>query len=191
MPIGRAQFIAQFEKQALDSRISLFLGAGGSCDVGYPNWADLFAPLAQELQISTSESTDYYQLAQYYVNNFGSAALRQKINERINRNHYQSELLSELLNVGFNNIWTTNFDNALEMNYQQRGILTNKVFKDPDFSNVDLYKRINIFKMNGDVSNLDGIVATQSDFEAYTDSHRVMLMFFKRELISNISIHWI
>ncbi len=68
MPIGRAQFIAQFEKQALDSRISLFLGAGGSCDVGYPNWADLFAPLAQELQISTSESTDYYQLAQYYVN---------------------------------------------------------------------------------------------------------------------------
>lgn len=185
MPIGRAQFIAQFEKQALDSRISLFLGAGGSCDVGYPNWADLFAPLAQELQISTSESTDYYQLAQYYVNNFGSAALRQKINERINRNHYQSELLSELLNVGFNNIWTTNFDNALEMNYQQRGILTNKVFKDPDFSNVDLYKRINIFKMNGDVSNLDGIVATQSDFEAYTDSHRVMLMFFKRELISN------
>lgn len=63
------------------------------------------------------------------------------------------------------------------MNYQQRGILTNKVFKDPDFSNVDLYKRINIFKMNGDVSNLDGIVATQSDFEAYTDSHRVMLMF--------------
>lgn len=94
MPIGRAQFIAQFEKQALDSRISLFLGAGGSCDVGYPNWADLFAPLAQELQISTSESTDYYQLAQYYVNNFGSAALRQKINERINRNHYQSELLS-------------------------------------------------------------------------------------------------
>lgn len=55
MPIGRAQFIAQFEKQALDSRISLFLGAGGSCDVGYPNWADLFAPLAQELQISTSE----------------------------------------------------------------------------------------------------------------------------------------
>lgn len=42
---------------------------------------------------------------------------------------------------------------------------------------MDLYKRINIFKMNGDVSNLDGIVATQSDFEAYTDSHRVMLMF--------------
>lgn len=185
MPIERVQFVEQFAKQALDNRISLFLGAGGSCDVGYPNWADLFAPLARDLQISINESTDYYQLAQYYVNNFGSALLRQKINEQINRNSYHSELLSELLNIGFNNIWTTNFDNALELNYQNKGILTNKVFKDPDFSNVDLYKRINIFKMNGDVSSLDSIVATQSDFEAYTDNHRVMLMFFKRELISN------
>lgn len=50
MPIERVQFVEQFAKQALDNRISLFLGAGGSCDVGYPNWADLFAPLARDLQ---------------------------------------------------------------------------------------------------------------------------------------------
>ena len=37
--------------------------------------------------------------------------------------------------------------------------------------------------MNGDVSNLDGIIATQSDYEKYIDSHHIMLMFFKRELI--------
>lgn len=39
--------------------------------------------------------------------------------------------------------------------------------------------------MNGDISNLDGIIATQSDFEKYIDSHHIMLMFFKRELISS------
>ena len=39
--------------------------------------------------------------------------------------------------------------------------------------------------MNGDISNLDGIVATQKDYEEYSDSHRMMLMFFKRELISS------
>ncbi len=33
--------------------------------------------------------------------------------------------------------------------------------------------------MNGDISNLDGIVATQKDYEEYSDSHRMMLMFFK------------
>lgn len=39
--------------------------------------------------------------------------------------------------------------------------------------------------MNGDVTNLEGIVATQSDYEKYADTHRIMLMFFKRELISS------
>ena len=133
----------------------------------------------------TDDNTDYYKLAQYYSNIFGQANLRQKINERINRNYFQSPLLDELIDIGFTNIWTTNFDNAVELNFQRRGILTNKVFKDFDFSNVDLNKRINIFKMNGDVANLNDIIATQSDFEGYTDSHRIMLMFFKRELISN------
>lgn len=185
MSIQKEQFIAQFAQQALDGRISLFLGAGGSCDAGYPSWADLFKPFAQALGTPINDATDYYKLAQYYSNSFGSAALRQKINERINRNCFQSPLLDELMDIGFTNIWTTNFDNTVELNFQRRGILTNKVFEDFDFSNVDLNRRINIFKMNGDITNLNGIIATQSDYEGYTDSHRIMLMFFKRELISS------
>ena len=185
MPIEKEQFIKQFAKQALDDRISLFLGAGGSCDAGYPNWADLFTPLAKELGTPISESTDYYKLAQYYANSFGLMELRKGINERINRNRFESPLLEELVDIGFTNVWTTNFDNAIELNYQKRGILINKVFRDSDFSNIELNKRINIFKMNGDITNLEGIVATQDDYERYTDTHQVTLMFFKRELISS------
>lgn len=185
MPIEKEQFIKQFAKQALDNRISLFLGAGGSCDAGYPNWADLFTPLAKELGTPISESIDYYKLAQYYANSFGSTELRKGINERINRNKFESPLLEELVDIGFTNVWTTNFDNAIELNYQKRGILTNKVFRDSDFSNIELNKRLNIFKMNGDVTNLEGIVATQDDYERYADTHQITLMFFKRELISS------
>lgn len=185
MPIGKEQFLKQFTQQALDERISLFMGAGGSCDAGYPNWANLFSPVARDLGTPIDESTDYYRLAQYYSNNFGSAELRKRINERINKNNYKSPLLEELIKIGFSNVWTTNFDNAIEKNYQQQDILINKVFRDSDFSNIDFNKRINVFKMNGDVTNLEGIVATQSDYERYPDSHRVMLMFFKRELISS------
>lgn len=185
MPIEKEQFLKQFTKQALDERISLFLGAGGSSDAGYPNWANLFAPFARELGTSIDESTDYYRLAQYYSNTFGSAELRKRINERINRNNSESLLLEELINIGFTNVWTTNFDNALELNYRKRDVLVNKVFQDADFSNIDINRRVNIFKMNGDVTNLEGIVATQSDYEQYVDTHRIMLMFFKRELISS------
>lgn len=185
MPIEREQFLKQYTQQALDGRISLFLGAGGSCDAGYPNWANLFLPFAKELGMTINEGTDFYLLGQYYANKFGLPELRKRINERINRNNYKSPLLQELVDVGFSNVWTTNFDNAMELNYQNRNILTNKVFRDSDFSNIDLSKRINIFKLNGDVTNLEGIIATQSDFEKYIDTHRIMLMFFKRELISN------
>lgn len=185
MPLNKDQFLKQFTKQALDERISLFLGAGGSCDVGYPNWTDLCTPFAKELGTSIDESTDLYRLAQYYSNSFGPPELRKRIAERINRNIYESPLLEELIDIGFTNIWTTNFDNAIELNYQMRGILTNKVFRDSDFSNIEINKRINIFKMNGDIHDPEDIVATQSDFEKYVDTHRIMLMFFKRELISS------
>lgn len=185
MSLEKEHFLKQFSQQALDGRISLFLGAGGSCDAGYPNWADLFAPFAKELGTPIDESTDYYRLAQYYSNAFGQPELRKRINERINRNDFQSPLLEELIDVGFTNIWTTNFDETIESNYKKRNILINKVFRDSDFSNIDISKRINVIKMNGDITNPEGIVATQSDYERYVDTHRIMLMFFKRELISS------
>lgn len=167
MPIAIEQFLKQFAQQALDERISLFLGAGGSRDAGYPNWSDLFVPFAKELGTPLNESVDYYRLAQYYSNNFGSAELRKRINESINKNNFKSPLMEELIDIGFNNIWTTNFDNAIEYNYQKRDVLINKVFKDSDFSNIDINKRVNIFKMNGDITNLDGIVIVKVDIFSY------------------------
>jgi hypothetical protein len=185
MPLSKNQFLNQFTRQALDERISLFVGSGASVDAGYPSWYNLFKPLAKDLGTTMDETTNLYKLAQYYSNKFGSAELRKRINEIININNFQSPLINELIDIGFSNIWTTNFDNALELNYKNRNILVNKVFKDSDLSNVELNKRINIFKMNGDVTHLSGIVATQGDYENYSDSHRMMLLFFKRELISS------
>lgn len=185
MPLNKDQFLNQFTRQALDERISLFVGAGASADVGYPSWHSLFKPLAKDLGTTLDESTNYYRLAQYYSNKFGQAELRKRINDVINKNDFQSPLINELINVGFTNIWTTNFDNVLELNYKNRGILINKVFRDADLSNVELNKRINIYKMNGDITNPEGIIATQKDYEEYSDTHRMMLLFFKRELISS------
>ena len=185
MPMDKDRFLKQFSQQALDERISLFLGAGCSCDAGYPDWSSLFSPLAKELGVPDNSYIDYYHLAQYYSNSFGESELRKHINERINKNNFKSPLIDQLIDIGFNNIWTTNFDNSIERNYQERGILINKIFRDSDFSNIDINKRINIFKMNGDIANLNNIVATQNDYEKYEDTHKIMLMFFKRELISN------
>ena len=185
MPLNKEQFLNQFTRQALDERISLFVGAGASANAGYPSWYNLFKPLAKELGTPLEESINYYRVAQYYSNKFGQAELKKRINEIINKNDFYSPLINELIDIGFTNIWTTNFDNVLELNYSSRNLLINKVFRDADLSNVELNKRINIYKMNGDISNPEGIVATQKDYEEYSESHRMMLMFLKRELISS------
>ncbi len=185
MPIKKQQFIAEFAEQTLNQQVSLFLGAGGSQDAGYPSWSELFKPFANRLNVPINETTDYYRLAQYYSNEFGKSALRKNINAHIIQNSFKSVLIDNLLDVGFTNIWTTNFDTVLERNFENRGILVNKVFKDCDFSSIYLNKHINIFKMNGDINNPDGMITTQADYECYEDSHRLMLMFFKRELIAS------
>ncbi len=145
MPLTQEEFLNQFTRQALDERISLFVGAGASINAGYPSWYNLFKPLAKELGTVLDESTNYYRLAQYYSNKFGPAELRKRINDIINKNDFHSPLISELIDVGFTNIWTTNFDNVLELSYKNRNVLINKVFRDADLSNVELNKRINIY----------------------------------------------
>ena len=97
---------------------------------------------------------------------------------RFVKENYHYDILKEIIAIH-------NPDNTIELNYQKKNILINKVFQDADLSNVELNKRINIFKLNGDITNLEGIIATQSDYEKYIDTHHIMSMFFKRELISS------
>ncbi len=178
-------FVNRIAKAVLDGTTSLFLGAGGSVDAGYPSWKYLYEPLADELGLNINEISDLYKLAQYYSNTYGDSVLRKHINDYINRAFYESDLLSELLDLGFPNLWTTNFDNALELNLNERKILTNKVFRDRDLTNVDLSKRVNIFKLNGDIASIESLIATQSDYEKYQADHEMMLTFLKRDLITN------
>ena len=86
MPLNKENFLNQFTRQALDERISLFVGAGASINAGYPSWYSLLKPLAKELGTPLSDSTNYYKLAQYYSNNFGQPELLKRINEALNKN---------------------------------------------------------------------------------------------------------
>ncbi len=185
MRLNKKDFILQFSQRVLDTKTALFLGAGGTIDAGYPSWKELFMPIAKELGKSIEDIEDYYKLAQYYSNHSDDNELRTRIVERLNQYSHKSQLLDELMDIGFSDVWTTNFDNAIELNYSERKIRINKVFKDDDISSIHLDNHVNLFKLNGDVSNPAGMVATQADYEKYSDTHRFMLMFFKRSLISS------
>lgn len=185
MSIEKEKFISYYVEQVRKGDVSLFLGAGISMSVGLPSWATLLEPCAKQLGIELNSGTDLFLVAQYYVNEYGESALKRVINDSINLLGDESTLVDKLLDLNFKSIWTTNYDKIIEKNLAKKRVLTNSIFDERDLPNISISNRVNIYKMNGDITNLDQIVITQKDVEDYSKNHEMMLTFFKRELVVN------
>ncbi len=180
----KKEFIREIAKKCKNNEIALFLGAGVSSEAGLPSWKKLFEPLARELDIDIN-MTDYqlYDIAQFYANEKGLSQLHKRISCEINRIDKTSETLDELTNMQCNSVWTTNFDKVIEHNFYQKGKRANIIHSEDNLVSVELNKYVNIFKLNGDIDNLKHAIITKKDLEEYADSHRLLLAFFKRELV--------
>ena len=110
------------------------------------------------------------------------------INKTLNTYQHDSTLVSSILNVGFKSIWTTNYDKIIENNIVKLNAFSNTIFDEKDLVNISWQNRINIFKLNGDISNLNNIVITQNDIDNYQNNHALFLTFLKRELVTNTFI---
>lgn len=185
MSIGKKQFMDYYVEQARNGNVSLFLGAGISTSVGLPTWAILLEPCAEQMGVQIDNNMDLFLLAQYYANEYGYSALKRVINNSINKLNDNSTLVDKLLELNFKSIWTTNYDKVIENNLMRKKVLTNSIYDDKDLSNTISTNRVNLYKMNGDIANLDRIVITQKDIENYQENHEMLLTFFKRELVVN------
>lgn len=183
--IKKEVFIRKIANACKDNNLAIFLGAGMSIDAGLPSWKTLFEPLARELNIDIN-CTNYqlYDISQFYANRFGKNNLYKRIGMEINRIIKSSSALEELCTMQCNSIWTTNFDQVLENNLMKFGKITNVISKQTDLISCDLNKNINIFKLNGDIRDIQNAVITKADLEKYYENHEYFLAFFKRELIT-------
>ncbi len=178
-------FLDTFSKHVIQGEASLFLGAGMSRNSGFPSWKELFSSCAKELDLSLENENDLYAIAQFYVNKYNDSALRKKISEITNRNAKASKPLRGLLNMGFSSIWTTNYDKLIEQGLAKLNINHNVIIRDSELSNVDMHERVNVYKLNGDIHDLENAIITKSDYESYKNKHRLFQTFLKKELISN------
>lgn len=182
--MNRKEFTKEISKKCQNNEAALFLGAGMSSNAGLPSWQKLFEPLAREIGIDLNTTNyHFYDIAQFYANNKGISQLHKKVSSEINKIDETSETLDELTNMQCNSIWTTNFDKVIENNYYRKGRRTNIIHSEENLVSVELNKNINIFKMNGDIDNLKHAIITRRDLEEYNEKHRLLLTFFKRELV--------
>lgn len=128
-----AHFIYQFSEKVINNEASLFIGAGVSRNSGYPGWADLLSECADDLNIN-SNIIDLYSLAQYYANKHSDAELRRIISQKINTLPKSNNLLNDLLEIDFNNIWTTNYDKLIEKGLEEKEKPYNVIFSDKNLS---------------------------------------------------------
>lgn len=186
--ISQRNFINTLTEAKKENNLSIFVGAGLCSDAKMPDWLHLLKPCADELKLKIDERTDLFKFAQYYANKFGNNKLRKIINQALNTYRHDSTLVSSILHVGFNSIWTTNFDRIIENSLVDMNSYSNTIFDEKDLVNISWQNRINIFKLNGDINNLDNIVITQNDLDNYSKKHALFLTFLKRELVTNTFI---
>ena len=183
--IEKHVFIKKIAEKCRNDDLAVFLGAGMSVDAGLPSWKALFSPLADELGIDIDKTSyQIYDISQFYANTFGKKELYIKVGKEINRILESSNALEQLALLQSNSFWTSNFDQVLENNLSKFGKIINVISRESDLTSCDLNKYVNIFKLNGDIRDLQNAVITKNDLEKYNDDHSYFLTFFKRELIT-------
>ena len=179
--LTKSELIEIMSDKILNDEASLFVAAGLSQSAGYCSWKDLLSPCAQKLKLEITDETDLYMLAQYFANTYGEPELRKIVSEKVNLISKESDLITALLKLNVKNIWTTNFDKALEQRFLNQGIISKTISQEKDLTTIT-EKHTTIFKLNGDISNLDGMIVTKNDYNKYLDNHEMFLTFLKREL---------
>ena len=185
MSISIEEFITDFAYKLNNEQVSVFIGSGVSTELKLPNWKDLFKDIAAKISLNIDEIDDYYQLAQYYSNKYSVSDLKRSILPKIQTLNTDSPTLNNLLDLKFHSIWTTNFDNAIENCLFSKKINYLKVHNDKDLACINMNDYPIIYKINGDISDLDNIILTQRDWENFTYKRPTMLNFLNKELVSN------
>ena len=72
--------------------------------------------------------------------------MRSIINNKINKIPQESNLLlNSLLEIGFNSIWTTNYDKSIETELGKKCIPHNIIVNDKNLASIDCHDKVNIY----------------------------------------------
>lgn len=151
-----------------ERRCILFAGAGLSMAVGLPSWSELIDHMRQELGIDHDCSDASYQtLAEYYRLTQGSiGGLRSWMDrtwsvseDRVRK----SRLHRRIVELDFPIIYTTNFDNNLEVAYRVFGREFVKVVNARDLARASDAQR-QIIKFHGDFEDDESLVLAETDY---------------------------
>jgi len=150
-------------------KVILFAGAGLSMSVGLPSWNELVAHMRRELGLEPEGRASYQTLAEYYRLTRGSIGPLRSWMDRtwsVSEERVKKSRLHELfIGLDFPLIYTTNYDNNLEIAFRLHGKPFVKVANARDVANAS-DGATQIVKFHGDFEDDASLVITESDYFA-------------------------
>ena len=153
-----------------ERRAILFVGAGLSMSVGLPSWREFINHMISELQLDRQQlgqDFSYQTLAEYYRIKQGSIGpLRSWLDRAwsVSEERVRSSKVHELIvNLDFPIIYTTNYDNNLEVAFRMHGKDYVKVANARDVAKTtDALTQI--VKFHGDFDDDESLVVAETDY---------------------------
>lgn len=176
-----------------EGRVIPFIGAGMSANVGYPSWDDLLECLGESLkrgdlthdEIVELTGGDRLRVAEYYFLTEGKQVgpLRKEI-------HGQFKDISplefggyvDLVNLGSQRIYTTNFDDLIERTYRELGLSYVPIATPRDLA-LSAGDQTEIIKYHGDLTSDPSLVLTESQYYRRLNFDSPMDLKFRADLL--------
>jgi NAD-dependent SIR2 family protein deacetylase len=179
---------------AAERRLIPFVGAGFSASLGLPTWETMLRAACESIDLPISfeellEATnnDFLQVAEYLFlkHDRQIGPIRHQIEKNFSRNAtqpLQSGPHIELVNLGANQIYTTNYDDIIEQTYRALGLPVNSIILPKDVALSDT-ERTQVVKYHGDLAHDRTLVLTESAYYKRLDFESPMDLKFRSDLL--------
>ncbi|MFM1990342.1 MAG: hypothetical protein RJA99_3299 [Pseudomonadota bacterium] len=162
-------FVKAYVRDLQSDSAAIFAGAGLSKAVGYVDWRELLAEIAQELGLDIKLEHDLIAVAQYHVNHRGGNpdGVAKKILQEFSEQAELSEVHQVIARLPVGTYWTTNYDTLIEDALRMAYRVADVKHKIEQLTNTKPKRDAVVYKMHGDVSDPHSAVLYKEQYERY------------------------
>jgi hypothetical protein len=176
-------FLKEYTRALRDGDAALFVGAGISRSAGYVDWKNLLKDIAEDLGLDVDRESDLVALAQFHVNDRrGRDRINQLLIDEFLENAKLTNTHTLIASLPIHTVWTTNYDDLLEMAFASLSKRTDVKRRQDDFGVTRRRADVTIYKMHGDKTDPANAVLTKEDYETYDLGRELFTIALKGDL---------